>query len=38
MGSTSLKTSLVTFSAYDILDGKKNKTVESFEVSLRNPG
>ena len=32
MGSTSTKTSFVTFSAYDVLDGKKNKTVESFEV------
>lgn len=32
MGSTSTKSSFVTFSAYDVLDGKKNKTVESFEV------
>jgi hypoxia up-regulated 1 len=28
MGSSSVKTSFVTFSAYDVLDGKKNKTVE----------
>ena len=27
MGSTSVKSSFVTFSAYDVLDGKKNKTV-----------
>jgi hypothetical protein len=27
MGASSLKTSFVTFSAYDVLDGKKNKTV-----------
>jgi hypoxia up-regulated 1 len=32
MGSSSVKSSFVTFSAYDVLDGKKNKTVESFEV------
>ena len=34
MGSASVKSSLVTFSAYDILDGNKNKTIESFEVKV----
>jgi molecular chaperone DnaK (HSP70) len=38
MGATSLKTSFVTFSAYDVLDGKKNKTVgEGLSISAWPP-
>jgi len=32
MGSTSLKTSFVTFSAYEVAESTKNKTIEGFEV------
>lgn len=35
MGSTSVKSSFVTFSAYDVLDGKKNKTVGARRLRCR---